>query len=213
MLKIETIKVTSFEQNCRVLYDDKSPGAIVVDPGGDVERIIGCLGDIGKTCEEIWLTHSHLDHAGGVSSLKNEFGCPVVGHRAGQPIRESIAAIAQMYGASGFENCPEPDLYVEHGDVLKKLGLEWKVLFTPGHDPGHVCFYCESEGVLLCGDTVFAGSIGRTDLPGGDLKTLLYAIRDNILVLPDGVRLLNGHGPETTVGRERHENPFLSGRL
>lgn len=213
MLNIETIKVTSFEQNCRVLYSDNESQAVVVDPGGDVQRIVGRLGEIGKTCGEIWLTHGHLDHAGGVRSLKAKFGCPVVGHRAGQPIRESIAAIAQMYGVLGFDNCPEPDLYVEHGDVLQKLDLEWKVLFTPGHAPGHVCFYCESERVLLCGDTVFAGSIGRTDLPGGDLKTLLYAIRDNILVLPDEVRLLNGHGPETTVGRERLENPFLSGRL
>lgn len=212
MLEVITIPVTEFYQNCRVLRRRGESGALVIDPGGDIERIRSVLQKHGLRAEEIWLTHSHLDHCGAVRALKQESAALLSAHPGEGEMRKHVPDIAAFYGiTSGLESCPEPDRALNGGEQLAFGGCSFQVLFTPGHSPGHLCFYEPSEGILLAGDTLFAGSIGRTDLPGGDSATLLRSIREKILTLPDATRVLSGHGPDTTVGAERRSNPFLNG--
>lgn len=211
MFKFETIEVTPFQQNARLLYCPDSNQAVVIDPGGDADLILSRAEKNNLTIEQIWLTHSHLDHCGGVADLKEATGATLLGHEIERPMRERVLEICRMYGlpAGGMKNCPEPDRYIKGGDTVTLSSYSFEVMFTPGHAPGHLCFYYEPGGVLFCGDTVFAGSIGRTDLPGGSHQQLIHSIKENILVLPDETRLFPGHGPETTVGREKLSNPFL----
>jgi hydroxyacylglutathione hydrolase len=209
-LVIEHIPVTALEQNCRILSAPTSAGAVVIDPGGDVSKIEQRLAKMGKACSQIWLTHSHFDHAGGVSNLQKQTSAVLYAHKAEEGMRPLLKQHAARYGLEDCEPCPEPDNYIEGGDVLLFGETKWSVLFTPGHSPGHVCFYCSEEGILLAGDALFSGSVGRTDLPGGDQATLMRSIRDLLMPLPDEVQVLSGHGPDTTIGKERKENPFRS---
>ncbi|MBX7145354.1 MAG: MBL fold metallo-hydrolase [Oligoflexia bacterium] len=211
MLEIVTVPVTGFQQNCRLIGDPSSGTAVVIDPGGDVPHILQVLKQRGWRCVEIWLTHSHLDHCGGVTELIAASGAKLTAHALEREFRERVAEIAAMYGIpqDQFKACPEPDRAVVASDVLRFGGQKFEVRFTPGHSPGHVVFYCAELGLLLAGDTVFAGSIGRTDLPGGDYEQLMQSIAEQILTLPDSTKLLPGHGPDTTIGEERRSNPFL----
>jgi len=213
MLQIELLTITDFAQNCRIIADTKTKNAIVVDPGGDVRVILSRLKERGWLCQEIWLTHCHIDHCGGVKDLKDATSAKVLGHRAEVEMRAHAEDICRYYGIplGSMKNCPEPDQYIEGGETLNFCGFEFKTLFTPGHSPGHIAFYNEKESFVLAGDALFAGSIGRTDLPGGDTETLLTSIRTKLLTLPDNTRVLSGHGEDTTVGEERRTNPFLQG--
>jgi len=212
MLDILTIPVTLFMQNTRVLACTETSRAVVIDPGGEAEKILAALKARSYSCQEIWLTHSHLDHVGGAAELQAELDAALYAHPAERQMRESVVQIAAMYGiAEGFKNCPEPQHYISGGETLKVGNYEFKVLFTPGHAPGHVSFYCQDEAILIAGDTLFAGSIGRTDLPGGDHGVLLQSINEQILTLPRDTKVLPGHGPDTTVGEEMDSNPFLTG--
>lgn len=211
MLTITTIPVTVFGQNARVLACSQSRHAVVVDPGGEPDEIRRVL-DAGQlTCTAIWLTHSHLDHCAGVSRLLEVYNVPLIGHAVEAPMRAHVSSIAGMYGlpADEWPNCPEPSVFVKGGETLCVGESRSQVLFTPGHSPGHVSFYFAEEGVVISGDALFCGSIGRTDLPGGDHEVLLRSIRSELLTLPDDTRVLSGHGPETTIGIERASNPFL----
>jgi hydroxyacylglutathione hydrolase len=212
MFDIEVIEVTPFFQNTRVLIPRGGRDAVVVDPGGDVDKILSLLETRGATCREIWLTHSHLDHCGGVAGLKQATGALLRAHEGERLMRSKVVEIATMYGVStaGMENCPEPDISLTEGDTLTFGEDQFEVLFTPGHSPGHLCFYHAESHTLIAGDTLFHGSIGRTDLPGGDHATLMRSIKEKILTLPDDTKVLAGHGPDTTVGRERVHNPFLN---
>ena len=210
MLDITLIEVTPFIQNCRILNESGLSDAVVIDPGGDVELILSKLKEMGLTCKEIWLTHSHLDHCGGVKGLIDATGARLYGHQNEAFMRERVEAFAALYGLQfGMENCPEPDTYLQGGEVLSLGSSEFEVLFTPGHSPGHFCFYHKDSGQLIAGDTLFSGSIGRFDLPGADFKTFMASIRDTILTLPDDTKVLAGHGPDTEVGVEKRSNPFL----
>lgn len=212
MLNVHLIPVTEFQQNCRVLWSEGSNEALVIDPGGDGDTVARFLSVRNLICSQIWLTHSHLDHCGGVAKLLKIAGdVPLLGHALEREFRARVEDVKVMYGIQGgsMENCPEPSRYIQGGEDLDFAGRVFKVLFTPGHSPGHLCFYAQAEGILLAGDTLFAGSIGRTDLPGGDHATLIKSIVEKILTLPDDTRVLSGHGPETTVGIERSSNPFL----
>lgn len=231
VLKIQTLALTPFQQNVRVLLNEAGGGALVVDPGGDIGRLRGasCFAAASQI-EAIFLTHAHLDHAGGVKQLYRELAPahpPLLAHRLDRPLRESISAAALLFGLdrASYEDCPEPDIYLEDSQELLLAGLKAKVLFTPGHAPGHICLYF-SQGtfelldeerpagrhqgpLLIGGDLLFAGSIGRTDLPGGDHQALLKSVREKIFTLPEETLILSGHGPSTTVGREKKTNPFF----
>lgn len=213
MLNVETIPVTEFGQNCRILWCSETKDGVVVDPGGDSEKILTAAKDLGVSIKAIWLTHSHLDHCGGVAPLLERLHVPLVANPLEQMMRSNVKSIAQMYGMSPAEwyNCPEPTVHVRGGESLSIGNSSCVVLFTPGHSAGHVSFYFERERIVASGDVLFAGSIGRTDLPGGDAKTLLAAIRREIFTLPPETRVLTGHGPDTTVGEEKASNPFFTG--
>lgn len=213
MLNVETIPVTEFGQNSRILWCSETKQGVIVDPGGDAEKILATAQRLGVTITAVWLTHSHLDHCGGVQPILDTLKVPLVAHPEERMMRNNVKSIAQMYGMSPAEwyNCPEPTVEVRGGESLSIGNSSCVVLFTPGHSPGHVSYYFERDGIVASGDVLFAGSIGRTDLPGGDTKTLLDAIRKEIFTLPPATRVLTGHGPDTTVGEERSSNPFFTG--
>ena len=210
------VPVTPFQQNCTLLFDDESRAGVVVDPGGDVPRIVEAIARERLTIEAIWLTHGHIDHAGGAMALKRELGVEIVGpHEADAAMLANLEAQAAMFGVPGtFENCV-PDRWLADGD---RVGFgegegrhEFVALHAPGHAPGHVVFHHAAARFLHAGDVLFRGSIGRTDLPGGDHDTLLASIRDKVLPLGDETTFVCGHGPGGSVGEERRTNPFLKG--
>lgn len=212
MLEIITVPVTVFAQNARIVYDSDSRDAVVVDPGGDADALVDEIEKNSLTVKAVWLTHSHLDHCAGVAPLLKKFPVPLFAHPDETQMRAHVQQIAAMYGlpSTEWENCPEPDTKLRGGETVTVGSQEAQVLFVPGHSPGHVAFYFAAGGILLGGDCLFQGSIGRTDLPGGNHKQLIASIRDSILTLPDHTRVLSGHGPDTTVGFERETNPFLT---
>ena len=211
MLNVLTLTLTPFAQNTRILYEESSTRGVVIDPGGEVSKISAELERRGLSLGEVWLTHSHLDHCGGVQELIGESGTPLIGHKEGEYMRANVLQISEMYGlpAGDMQNCPEPTKYLTGGETISIGAFEFSVLFTPGHAPDHLCFYCESEKLLIAGDTLFAGSIGRTDLPGGNQDQLFESIRNEIYTLPGETKVLPGHGPDTTVDNEKHTNPFV----
>jgi hydroxyacylglutathione hydrolase len=195
-----------FGQNMFLVICARTGRGILVDPGAAVDEALAEAKRQGTQVEQIVLTHSHLDHVDGVGRAKRETGAPVVLHREAEPMYHAAPAQAQMFGVR-VEPLPPVDGYLEPGMPVRFGECELEVRFTPGHAPGHVTLV--GEGYALVGDCVFRGSIGRTDLPGGDFQTLMRSIREQILTLPDETVLYSGHGPETTVGFERVANPFL----
>lgn len=196
-----------FAQNGYLVRCVATGKAILVDPGAAVDPMLGAAKAAGAQVELIVLTHAHLDHVDGVPRAKRATGVPVLLHEDDLPLYRSAPTQAQWFGVD-IEPLPPVDRYLVDGETIRfgECGLE--VRHTPGHAPGHVVLY--APGTLLAGDCVFAGSIGRTDLPGGDFQTLMRSIRQRILDLPDETVLYAGHGPETTVGHERATNPFLA---
>lgn len=205
------VPVTLFEQNCTILFDDETKIGVVVDPGGDVDRIVDAIEQNGLKIEQIWLTHGHLDHAGGANELKERLGgIEIIGpHKDDQPLLENIEKQALRYGInSGMHNCA-PDRFLEEGDKVSFGNHSFKVFHCPGHAPGHVVFYNDAARFAHVGDVLFRGSVGRTDLPGGDHETLIRMIKEKLLPLGDDVGFICGHGPGSRFGDERRGNPFL----
>ena len=208
------VPVTDFQQNCTILYDEDSRAGVVVDPGGDVPRILEALKRDRVTAEAIWLTHGHIDHAGGAMELKRELGVEIVGpHEDDRPLLSALEMQAQMFGVRARIENVEPDRWLDEGDEVAFGEHVFAVLHCPGHAPGHVVFHHAAAGFAHVGDVLFRGSIGRTDLPGGDHATLIASIRDKLLPLGDGVSFVCGHGPGGTLGEERRTNPFLTGAV
>ncbi|MCR9135771.1 MAG: MBL fold metallo-hydrolase [Alphaproteobacteria bacterium] len=206
------IAVTAFQQNCTVLFDDESKTGVVVDPGGDVATILDVIKENGIEVKAIWLTHGHIDHAGGAMDLKEALGVDIIGpHRDDKPLLDGLEDQAKMFGLTEAVRNVQPDRWLDEGETLSFDGHEFQVLHCPGHAPGHVVFFNRAAGFAHLGDVLFRGSIGRTDLPGGDHDQLLASIRDKVLPLGDEVGFICGHGPGGRIGEERLTNPFLKG--
>lgn len=214
-MQIDILEVTPVAQNCRILSDPETKSALIIDPGGEVDTILEFLRRRELTLEQIWLTHSHFDHCGGVADLKEATSALLIAHPGETFFRQHVLAAVERWQLpeEGYRNCPEPDRTVVGGEQLEWAGYTFRVLPTPGHSPGHVAFYCASEKFVLSGDALFQGSIGRTDLPGGNHQELIESIIGQLLSLPDGTSVLSGHGPDTTIGRERTHNRYLSETL
>ncbi|MBV1825593.1 MBL fold metallo-hydrolase [Komagataeibacter oboediens] len=215
-LSLEIVPVTAFGQNCSILWNPDTHHAVVVDPGGDVPRIMAFITEKGLSVDAIWLTHGHLDHAGGADALRRDLSArqdapvPVIGpDRADDALLSSITRQAALFGLSGLDNV-RPDRFVEHGEILDALGHRFEVRHVPGHTPGHVIFHDPESRFAFVGDTLFRGGVGRTDFPYGNHDQLIEAIRRELLPLGDDVTILPGHGPATTIGAERKGNPFLN---
>ena len=211
-LQILQLSVGPLEVNCYVLL--VGDRAVVVDPGEEGERIAAALRERGASLEAIWLTHAHFDHVGGISALlenRPEGGLaevPVLLHPADDVLLKNAVAAAARWSLR-IDAPPTDTMPLEHGQVLELGGVRVRALHTPGHAPGHVAFYVQEHSVVLTGDALFAGSVGRTDLPLSDGPQLLDSIRRELLTLPDETVVLPGHGPSTTIGAERFGNPFL----
>lgn len=209
VLKVGVIPVTPFQQNCAVLWDDASNHAVVVDPGGDVDRILAAIAQAAVSVERIWLTHGHLDHAGGAAELQEKLGgISIEGpDRRDQFLLQGLAEQGRAYGLAMRD--VTPDRWLNQGDSVTLGDHRFDVLHCPGHTPGHVVFVNHAAHFAVVGDVLFQGSIGRTDFPYGDHAALIGAITNKLLPLGDDFSFLCGHGPGSTIGAERQSNPFL----
>lgn len=211
MLQYLTLPVTPFQQNCSIVWCDATREAAVIDPGGELPRLLAAVRERGLDLKAIWLTHAHIDHAGGTGQLAREQGLPVIGQHPGDQFWiDGLAQQSRMFGfppAEGFT----PDRWLDDGDTVQ-IGRETlAVRHCPGHTPGHVVFHSAPARRAFVGDVLFAGGIGRTDLPGGNHQQLLDAIRRRLWPLGDDTVFIPGHGPESTIGRERKHNPYVGG--
>ena len=203
------VPVTPFQQNCAILFDDETKRGVVVDPGGDVDRIMAALKDNGIVAEAIWLTHGHIDHAGGAMELKEALGVDIIGpHEADRFLLDNLEMQASRYGMAGVRNCV-PDRFLSEGETVSFSDHAFEVLHCPGHAPGHVVYFNRAAKFAHVGDVLFHGSVGRTDLPGGDHAALIGSIKEKLLPLGDEIGFLCGHGPGGRFGEERRSNPFL----
>ncbi|HEV8198109.1 MAG TPA: MBL fold metallo-hydrolase [Gemmatimonadales bacterium] len=197
-----------FEENCYLLGIPGGTEAVIIDPGEEPDRFLDEARRHGWTISAIWLTHAHIDHIMGVEAVARATGAPIHLHPHDRPIYDALVEQGQLFGFD-LTPAPPPDAELRHGQRLRLGDYELEVRHVPGHSPGHVCFV--GDGFVLGGDVLFQGSIGRTDLMGGDLPALLAGIRTQLFVLPEDTTVFPGHGPSTTIGRERATNPFLIG--
>jgi hydroxyacylglutathione hydrolase len=213
----EVLPVGMLQCNCSILGDETSHEAIVVDPGDDIPRIMALLAKHHLTVKQILITHAHIDHIAGASRLKKLTGAPILYNPRDLPLVKMMDAQAAWLDMEPPEVAP-PDDTLDDGRIIAigyypeqgQVGLSGNILHTPGHTQGSVCLHLPAQDLLLAGDTLFAGSVGRTDLPGGDGPTLIRSIHEKLLPLPDSTVVIPGHGPRTTIGEERESNPFLA---
>jgi hydroxyacylglutathione hydrolase len=205
---LESLIVGPFQENCYVIGDEATRTGAIIDPGDEATRIALAVEQRGLEIGQILVTHAHIDHVGAVGALVDEYACPVLMHAEAEPMLEQLPTQAVMMGLR-FGKVPAVDRYIEDEEIIEVGTLKLRSLYTPGHAPGHLAFYAEDEGVVLSGDALFAGGVGRTDLFGGDMEVLLRSIDKRLLTLPDETTVYPGHGPPTTIGAERAYNPFL----
>jgi hydroxyacylglutathione hydrolase len=206
---LETFRVGPLQCNCTILGDEAAREAIVIDPGDDVSRIHRRLTELGLTLKQILITHGHIDHVGGAMKLKRLTGAPILMNENDLPQLDMMGMQAAWVGVTTPEVAP-PDDSLKEGMTVGLESFPAQVLQTPGHTQGSICLHFVPLNMLIAGDTLFAGSIGRTDLPGGNGRQIIQSIESRLLALPDDTRVICGHGPETTIGQERDSNPFLT---
>lgn len=205
----ETFPVGLLQCNCTILGDEQSRGAIVIDPGYEIPRILAALAKHQLTVRQIVITHAHIDHIASALELKQITGAPILYNSADLPLAAMMDMQAAWIGAPTPKVLP-PDHSPADQEHIKAGDMDAQVIYTPGHTEGSLCLYIPGKHLLIAGDTLFAGSIGRTDLPGGDYGKLIQSIRERLLPLPDSTVVIPGHGPATTIGEERATNPFLT---
>ena len=207
-LEVVTLPNGQFVENCYLVADRAAREAVIIDPGEEPAMFMAELDTRAWTLRGIWLTHAHIDHVLGVGAVKHATGAPIHLHPADRPLYDSAARQAEWFGLR-IEALPQPDIELADASTVRVGGFHFDVRHTPGHSPGSVSFI--GHGMVFGGDVLFNGSVGRTDLPGGDAPTLRQSIQRHFLSLPDSTVLRSGHGPETTIGVERLTNPFLTG--
>ena len=213
-LDLKIIPVTPFSQNCSLLFDIESKAAVLIDPGGEAPKLQAALTDLGLTLKAIWLTHGHLDHAGGAQDLRSALDVPVIGpHKDDQFWMDEIEQHWAQYGHAGMGKNIVPDRYLEDGDILELAGVKFHVVHTPGHTPGHVVIYNSEMKIAFVGDVIFRGSIGRTDFPKSKPQDLLDSITQKLWPLGDDMRFIPGHGPMSNFGQERKDNAFVADHI
>ncbi len=208
---VETFPVGPLQCNCTILGDESAGEAIVIDPGEEIGRIERRLKELGLKVKQILITHGHIDHVGGALKLKRLTGAPILMNENDMAQLKIMDEQAAWLGVATPETAA-PDGSLTDGMKVGLAGQEGRVVYTPGHTQGSVCVHFAAMKLLVAGDTLFAGSIGRTDLPGGNERQILESIHSRLLVLPEETRVIPGHGPLTTIGEEREENPFLAVR-
>jgi len=209
---LESLTVGPFQENCYIIGDEASGVGTIVDPGDEAARIAMAVEQTGLDIGSIIVTHAHIDHVGAVTALVDEYACPVLMHAEAEPMLKQLPTQAMMMGLR-FGKVPTVDRHIGEGEMLEVGDLRLRPLYTPGHAPGHLALYIDEEGLVLSGDALFAGSVGRVDLPGGSMEVLMRSIEERLLTLPDETIVYPGHGPQTTVGNERATNPFLQGGM
>ena len=211
MLRYETLPVTAFQQNCSLVWCDETNDAAVIDPGGELDRIRAAALARGLTIKAIWLTHAHIDHAGGTGQFAREDQLPIIGPHPGDQFW--IDGLPQQSLHFGFPQAEmfKPDQWLSDGDTVTIGRCTLQVRHCPGHTPGHVVFYSPQAKRCFVGDVLFAGSIGRTDFPGGDHDTLIASITQRLWPMGNETVFIPGHGPESSFGRERRSNPYVGG--
>ena len=209
--RYQTIPVTPFQQNCSIVWCTDTLKAAVIDPGGDLPRMLAAADKLGVTLEQIWLTHAHIDHAGATGTLARERGLPIIGpHEADQFWIDGLPHQSRMFGFPPAENFT-PTRWLNDGDTVQIGHCTLQVRHCPGHTPGHVVFYEPTTQHAFVGDVLFAGGIGRTDFPQGDFDTLIASITQRLWPMGDDVVFIPGHGQESSFGEERRSNPFVRG--
>jgi len=199
--------VGPLQVNCFILADEKTRDAVVIDPGDDAADILKIIRDKDLSVKYIVNTHGHFDHIGANKAIKEATGAELLIHEGDAPVLASASRQSTAFGLNPVSS-PQADRFVKHGDVITAGEVSLTVLHTPGHSPGGICLL--EQGMVFTGDALFAGSIGRSDFPGGDLMTLLHSIKTNLMTLPDDTKVFPGHGPASTIGDERRDNPFLN---
>jgi len=203
-----TVVVTEFMTNCFIVGDENTLKAIIIDPGGEAQKIVSEVKRLGVNIVGILNTHAHVDHIGANKAMKDTFKVDIMMHEAEMPVLEAASKMGRLFGVS-IDQPPNPDIFLKESDRVMLGNKFFKVLHTPGHSPGGISLVTEDGKACFVGDTLFAGSIGRTDFPGGDYNTLIDSIKSKLIPLGDDVKVFPGHGPETTIGTERKFNPFL----
>jgi hydroxyacylglutathione hydrolase len=207
------VPVTLFEQNCTILWDAETKQAVVFDPGGDVPKILAAIEKTAVKVEKIWLTHGHIDHVGGAAELRDALKVPIEGpHQSDKFLLDNVVISGTQFGMSGVRNFV-PDRWLEEGEKVQIGSLTFDIFHCPGHSPGSVVYFNREMHFAHVGDVLFNGSVGRTDLPGGNHATLIASIKNKLLPLGDDIGFICGHGAGSSFGQERLTNPFLTGEM